>query len=72
MPLGAFLAYTTAGSAIWATLLACAGYFMGSGFREVGEYLDPASWVVAGGLVLIYLVRVIRHDGARATAESAT
>lgn len=61
-----FLAYTTAGSAVWTALLACAGYSLGNGFGKVDEYLDPASWAVLGGIVLIYVVRVLRHKGARA------
>lgn len=71
MHLGPFLAYTTAGSAIWTTLLACSGYFLGSSFGEVGEYLDPVSWAVLGGLVLIYLVRVMKHKGAPRAAGGA-
>lgn len=64
-----FLAYTTAGSAVWTALLACAGYLLGSNFGKVDEYLDPASWVVLAGIVLIYVVRVLRHKGARAAAH---
>lgn len=66
MPLGPFLAYTTAGATIWTALLAYLGYFLGSNFRQVGEYLDPASWLVLGGIVLLYAVRVIRHKGRAA------
>ena len=69
MHLGLFLAYTAVGSAIWTALLAYLGYFLGRNFRRVGEYLDPVSWIVFGVIVLIYAVRVIRHEGARAAAE---
>lgn len=63
MRLAPFLAYTTAGAALWTALLTCLGYFLGSNFGKVGEYLDPASWVVAGVIVLVYVVRVLRHKG---------
>ena len=63
MNLAAFLAYTTAGSAIWTALLAWLGYVLGSNFEKVGEYLDPVSWIVLGGLLAWYVWRVVRHKG---------
>jgi membrane protein DedA with SNARE-associated domain len=63
MNLAAFLAYTTVGSAIWTGLLAWLGYALGSNFEKVGEYLDPVSWVVLGGLLAMYIWRVVRHKG---------
>ena len=65
MNLASFLIYTAMGAAIWTALLAYLGHFLGSSFSKVGEYIDPASWVVLGGIVLIYFVRVIRHKGRR-------
>ena len=61
MNLVLFLAYTTIGASLWTALLAYLGYFLGRNFGKVGEYLDPIAWVVLGGVVLIYLVRVIRR-----------
>ena len=61
MNLGAFLAYTTLGSAVWTTVLAGAGYALGQQFKQVGEWLDPVSWVVLGGIVVAYGVRIVRH-----------
>lgn len=69
MNLAAFLAYTTAGSAVWVALLAYLGYVLGANFEKVGEYLDPVSYVVLGGLVAAYVWRVVRH-GKGATANS--
>ena len=65
MNLASFLIYTAMGAAIWTALLAYLGHFLGSSFSKVGEYIDPASWVVLGGIVVIYFVRVIRHKGRR-------
>ena len=68
MNLASFLAYTAIGATIWTALLTCLGYFLGSNFRKVGEYLDPASWVVLGSIVVIYVVRVARYKGQRVSA----
>lgn len=61
MSLLPFLAYTAAGSGIWAGLLAYCGYLLERNFERVSEYLDPVSWVVFGVIAAIYIVRVIRH-----------
>jgi membrane protein DedA with SNARE-associated domain len=63
MPLPAFLAYTAAGAGVWTALLAGAGYYVRSRFEQVGEYLDPASWVAFGAIAAVYLYRVARHKG---------
>jgi membrane protein DedA with SNARE-associated domain len=62
MNLAAFLAWTAVGSAIWTALLAWLGYYLGGRFEVVGEYLDPASHVVVGGIVAWYAWRVIRWN----------
>ena len=69
MNLGAFLAWTAAGSAIWTALLAWLGYFLGGRFKVVEEYLDPAANVVFGGIVVWYLWRVIRHRGEKGSSR---
>ena len=61
MPLGQFRLYTTLGSAVWTAALAGAGYVLGQQFKQVGEWLDPVSWVVLGGIVVAYGVQVVRH-----------
>jgi membrane protein DedA with SNARE-associated domain len=61
MGLGRFTFYTTAGSALWTSLLTVAGYALGASFQLVGEYLDPVSWVVFTLIVLFYVARVVRH-----------
>jgi len=62
MNLALFLAYTTIGTALWTGLLAYLGYFLGSNFARVSEYLDLISWVVGAAIVLIYIVRVMKHE----------
>lgn len=63
MNLAPFLAYTAIGATIWTAQLAYLGYLLGSSFRQVGDYLDPASWVVSSIIAVIYVVRVIRFKG---------
>lgn len=60
-----FLAYTSIGTALWAALLAYLGYLLGSNFAQVGEYLDPVSWIVLGAIGVLYIVRVVRHKGTQ-------
>lgn len=70
MSLPAFLACTTLGSAVWAGLLAWLGHLLGSRFKQVEEYLDPASWIVLGGLLAWYVWRVVRPGSERSKLEA--
>lgn len=65
MQLVPFLLYTSAGAAIWTTLLAYLGFLLGNNFTKVGEYLDPISWVVLAIIVIWYVARVVRQKGAQ-------
>lgn len=55
----AFLFFTTIGSAIWTAVLAYAGYFLGSNFRDVENYLDFFLYVVLGIIIILYIYRLI-------------
>ena len=59
MPMGAFLAYSTIGTGLWAGLLAGAGYLLGGQYELVEAWLNPISNVIFGALVLFYLYRVV-------------
>ncbi|MGI8545649.1 MAG: DedA family protein [Aridibacter sp.] len=61
MNLPKFLIFTTTGAAIWTSILACAGYFLGRNFKEVENYLDPISYTIIGGIIVFYLYRVFTH-----------
>ena len=56
-----FLAFTAVGSALWTTLLAALGYWLGSNYKTVDKYLDPVSWVIFGGILAMYIYRVVTH-----------
>ena len=68
MNFASFLLYTTIGSAAWTALLAWAGRLLGSNFDRVERYLDPVTWAVLGGIVLLWAYRVVKKQmggGAR-------
>lgn len=52
MSLGAFVALTAVGSAVWNTLLVVGGYLLGSRWRSVGRYSDWLNWAVVVLLLL--------------------
>ena len=52
MRLGTFLFYSAIGSAMWATLLAGAGYLLGENYDRVAQYVDPASKIILGLLAV--------------------
>jgi membrane protein DedA with SNARE-associated domain len=60
MPLASFLLYSAAGTILWTTLLAAAGYFLESQYDKVAQWINPVSNVVIGLIVLGYLYRVVR------------
>ncbi|MFY9511035.1 MAG: DedA family protein [Rubrivivax sp.] len=58
MKLTPFLAYTTAGSALWTFLLVLAGYELGEQYGQVARVIEPASNLVLGLAVAWYFWRV--------------
>lgn len=61
MNLGSFLLFTAIGSSVWTSLLAYAGYVLGTNFRQIGEYLDVATYIVFGAIIIFYLWRVFNY-----------
>ena len=61
MNLGSFLLFTTIGSSVWTSLLACAGYLLRANFRQIGEYLDIATYIVFGTIIVFYFWRVFNY-----------
>ncbi len=56
-----FLFFTTIGAAIWTSILAYAGYFLGNNFREVEDYFDPISLIVFGTIIFLYIRRLLKN-----------
>lgn len=61
MNLFSFLFFTTVGAGIWSSILAYAGYVLGSNFREIENYLDVAAYIVFGVIIVLYLRRVFTY-----------
>jgi membrane protein DedA with SNARE-associated domain len=67
MPLPAFLAWTTVGTALWTALLAGAGYLLESQYERVADYVNPVSNVVFAVLAVGYLYRLATFRPERAS-----
>ena len=59
MKLPAFLAWTTAGTALWTAFLTGLGYLLEGGYREVADWANPVTNMVVAGLFLGYLYRIV-------------
>ena len=56
-----FVIASTIGTAIWTGILAGAGYKLQENFRDIGKVIGPASNVILGTLVAIYVWRLLTH-----------
>lgn len=61
MNLVPFLLWSTAGMALWTTILTSAGYLLKSNYEKFEQYLDPFAYVIFGVLIVTYIYRVIQH-----------
>jgi membrane protein DedA with SNARE-associated domain len=61
LPLPLFLLYAALGSTAFVLALASAGYFLGSGWPAVAQYLGWFSLALFGLVLLVYLVRLGRQ-----------
>ncbi len=59
MALPSFLLYSAIGSALWATLLAGAGYLLGSNYGAVEKYVGPIGTGVVALLVVFTVVWIV-------------
>ena len=59
MPRWRFLLWTAAGAAIWNTVLAWAGLYFGSNFRELDRYVGPVAVGFGVAMAAWYLWRVL-------------
>lgn len=60
MHLVPFLIYSTVGTTLWVGLLTYAGYILGEKYELVDEYLAPVSKIVFVGLVVAFVVWIVR------------
>jgi membrane protein DedA with SNARE-associated domain len=58
MSLGKFLLFSTLGTTLWMGGLGFAGYRLGEHYEMVARYVEPGTKIVAGLIVLVYVVRL--------------
>ena len=58
MPLGRFVAFSTAGAFLWSMLLVYAGTVLGSNWKQIREALQPFDLIVAVAIVLAVVLFV--------------
>jgi membrane protein DedA with SNARE-associated domain len=61
MNLVTYLLLTFIGTTVWVGLLAYLGQYLKQNYSAVSRYLDPISYVIIGGMLLWYVVHVIRR-----------
>jgi membrane protein DedA with SNARE-associated domain len=59
MPVWKFVLLTTAGSAVWNTLLVGAGYLLGENWQVISDYADIFQYVVLGLMVVALVAFVV-------------
>ncbi|MEF2553788.1 DedA family protein [Aurantimonas sp. A2-1-M11] len=67
-----FLIFSAAGSAIWTSFLAYAGYALGQNYEAVESYVGPVSNVVLIAIVAFYIYRVATFDRNHKRSEPNT
>ncbi|NJR66644.1 MAG: DedA family protein [Leptolyngbyaceae cyanobacterium CRU_2_3] len=60
MPMAQFLIFSTLGTLAWVSLLTFAGYLLGDNYEQVDEYLAPVSKLVLLGLLIAFVVWLVR------------
>lgn len=63
LPARKFLAWTLVGTTLWAGVLTGAGFLMKDNYERISGWLSPATTAILAGLVLWYVVRVVRYHG---------
>jgi membrane protein DedA with SNARE-associated domain len=65
MNLGVFLLYSALGSGLWTALLGYFGFLLGENYSKVENYLSPATYVVLGLFIAVYIYRVVQQHRAQ-------
>ena len=56
MPLGRFIAYSTAGAFLWSILLVYAGTVLGANWEDIRHALQPFDLLIAAGVIVLVAV----------------
>ncbi len=60
-----FLLYSAIGAGAWTAALAYLGFRLGANYRTVEKFMSPATYVVLGLVVLMFIVRVVQQKRAQ-------
>lgn len=63
LPLGKFIAWTLVGTTLWTGALTAAGFLMKDSYERISSWLNPLTTAIMVGLVLWYVLRVVRYHG---------
>lgn len=67
MPLGRFLTYSAAGTALWAGFLTGVGWWVGENYHTVAKYIGWIATAIAIALVLVFLGWILHRRRERAS-----
>ena len=62
MPYGTFLMWNVLGAIIASPAVILAGYFAGSSYKRIESKLSYASWILAGCVVVFFVVKYLRRQ----------
>jgi membrane protein DedA with SNARE-associated domain len=56
-----FTIYTLAGAAVWNSIMAYLGFYLGSNWHLITNYVDEISWVIVALIVIAVVWFIVRH-----------
>jgi membrane protein DedA with SNARE-associated domain len=65
MPPWQFFGFSLIGMVVWNSILAGAGYLLADHYHLIEAWLDPLTWLVLSGVVLLYLYRLVTWRPSR-------
>ncbi|PZO54403.1 MAG: alkaline phosphatase [Phormidesmis priestleyi] len=61
MPVGSFLLYSTVGTILWTAFLTLSGYFLGSEYERLGQWIAPVATAAIAIVTLSALIWIARR-----------
>jgi membrane protein DedA with SNARE-associated domain len=69
MPYGTFLMWNVLGAIVATPAVILAGYFAGSSYKRIESQLSYASWLIAGCVLVFFVVKYIRNRQAEEAGD---
>lgn len=67
VPQAYFFLASGLGALVWNTLLVSAGYLLNAQYNRVQAIVDPVTWIVLAGIMVLYVVRLFTWRPSRRT-----